>query len=75
MRGYHLGSRCPFCGKNKEELGHILVHCQLVWGLWAAFLFVWNLLGLSCFGKGPTQLLGALSSEKECQTSVGGGSS
>ena len=26
-RGYHLASICPFCGREKEELEHILIHC------------------------------------------------
>ena len=31
-RGFHLVSKCPFCGKEEEELEHILIHCPLIWG-------------------------------------------
>ena len=25
-------SKCPFCGKEEEELEHILIHCLAIWG-------------------------------------------
>ena len=34
-RAYHLASKCPFCGRDEEDLEHILIHCPLIWGLWA----------------------------------------
>ena len=30
MRGFQLASKCPLCGKAKEELNHILIHCPSV---------------------------------------------
>ena len=37
-RGFHLASKCPFCGRKKEELEHILIHCPSIWGQWIDFL-------------------------------------
>ena len=34
-RGFHLASRCPFCGKSEETLEHIMIHYPLIWDLWA----------------------------------------
>ena len=33
---FHLANKCPFYGKEEESLEHILIHCPLIWGLWAA---------------------------------------
>lgn len=37
-RGLHLASKCPFCGKEEEELEHILIHCTQIWGQWIDLL-------------------------------------
>ena len=37
-RGFHLASKCPFCGKKEEELEHILIHCSPIWGQWTDLL-------------------------------------
>ena len=29
-RGFHLASKCPFCGREEEELEHILIHCPSI---------------------------------------------
>ena len=34
-REFHLVSRCPFCGESRETLEHIMIHCPLIWDLWA----------------------------------------
>ena len=39
-RGYHVASRCSFCRRDEDGLEHILVHCPLIWGLWADLLSV-----------------------------------
>ena len=31
-RGFHLASKCPFYGREEEELEHILIHCRAIWG-------------------------------------------
>ena len=31
-RGRHLASRCPLCGKDEEQLDHLLLHW--VYNLW-----------------------------------------
>ena len=41
-RGYHLASRCPLCGREEEELEHILIHCPLIWGQWTDFLYAFG---------------------------------
>ena len=37
-RGFHLASKCPFCGKKEEEQEHILIHCPPIWGQWTDVL-------------------------------------
>ena len=32
-RGFHLASKCPFCGKSEEMLEHVMIHCPLIWDL------------------------------------------
>ena len=41
-RGYHLASRCPLCGREEEELEHILIHCPSIWGQWTDLLFAFG---------------------------------
>lgn len=36
--GRHLASRCPLCGKEEENIDHLLLHYSEVQDLWA-FLF------------------------------------
>ena len=38
-KGHSLASRCPPCKKAEEDLEHLLIHCPIVWGMWAALLF------------------------------------
>ena len=38
--GHHLASKYPLCRKNEEEPEHLLVHCPMIWGLWAAPTYV-----------------------------------
>ena len=37
-RGFSLASRCPFCGKDKENIEHLLIHCPMIWGIWTSLL-------------------------------------
>ena len=37
-RGFHLANMCPFWKKEEEELEHILIHCQAIWGQWTDLL-------------------------------------
>ena len=37
-RGFHLASKCPFCGMKEEELEHIPIHCPSIWGQWTDLL-------------------------------------
>ena len=32
-RGIQMASRCPLCGRNEENLDHLLLHCHSVWSL------------------------------------------
>ena len=41
-RGFHLACKCPFCGREEEELGHILIHCPSIWGQWTDFLYAFG---------------------------------
>ena len=34
-RGFQLASKCPFCGREEEEVEHILIHCPAIWGQWS----------------------------------------
>ena len=36
-RDFHLASKCPFCGREEEELEH-MIHCPLIWGQWTDLL-------------------------------------
>ena len=31
-RGFQMASRC-LCGRTKENLDHLLLHCHLIWSL------------------------------------------
>lgn len=31
-------NKCPFCGKEEEDLDYILIHCPRVWRQWTYFL-------------------------------------
>ena len=42
-RGFQLASRCPLCGKDEEELNHILIHCPSIWGLWEGLISIPNI--------------------------------
>ena len=37
-QGFQIASMCPFCRKEEEELEHILIHCQAIWGQWTDLL-------------------------------------
>ena len=37
-RGFQLASRCPLCKEDEENIDHLLLHCPLVWGFWAALI-------------------------------------
>ena len=39
-RDFHLASKCPLCGKAEENLNNLLVHCPLVWDLWASLISI-----------------------------------
>ena len=43
-RGSQLASKCPLCGKAKEELNHLLFHCPLIRGLWESLV---SILGIA----------------------------
>ena len=47
-RGFHLASKCPFCGREEEELEHLLIHCPSIWGQWTDLLST-----LVCLGPTP----------------------
>ena len=48
-RDFHLASKCSFSGKDEESLEHILIHCPLVWGFWAAILSTFGASGAWLF--------------------------
>ena len=37
-KGSPLASRCLLCGRAKEDLHHLLIHCPKIWELWGALL-------------------------------------
>ena len=39
-RGYQMPSKCSLCKKAEEDLDHRLIHCLVVWGMWAALLSI-----------------------------------
>ena len=41
-RGFQLVSKCPFCGREEEELEHILIHCLEILGWWTDLLFAFG---------------------------------
>ena len=41
-RGFHLASMCPFYRKEEEELEHILIHYQAIWGQWTDLLLAFG---------------------------------
>ena len=41
-RGYHLANRCLFCGREEEEMEHILIHCPSIRGQWTDILFAFG---------------------------------
>ena len=43
-RGFQLANMYPLCRNAEEDLGHLLIHCPSVWGLWAALLSIPSLL-------------------------------
>ena len=46
--GFQLASLCSFCRKEEEELEHILIHCQAIWGQWTDLLFAFG-VDWTCF--------------------------
>ncbi|KAE8734648.1 hypothetical protein F3Y22_tig00000738pilonHSYRG00149 [Hibiscus syriacus] len=34
---------CSLCGREMESVTHLFLHCEVVWGLWARLLKIWNL--------------------------------
>ena len=53
-RGFHLATRCPFCGKSEETLEHIMIHCLLIWDLWAIIFASFDALrGKALLGSRP----------------------
>ena len=46
-RGFHLASKCPFCGRVEEEVEHILIHCPSIWGQWSDLLYAFG-ASLAC---------------------------
>lgn len=34
-----MAGKCSFCGKEKEEMDHILIHCPCIWGQWTDLSF------------------------------------
>ena len=41
-RGFQLASKCLFCGREEEELEHILIHCPAIWGQWTDLLYAFE---------------------------------
>ena len=41
-RGRHLASRCPLCGKEEENLDHLLLLCTKVKEIWAVFFVIFG---------------------------------
>ena len=35
-----MASKCPLRRNSEEELDHLLIHCLVVWGMWAAMLSI-----------------------------------
>ena len=40
---------CPFCGKGEESLTRILIHCPLIWDLWAVIFSTLGAVGMRPF--------------------------
>ena len=39
-RGFQMASRCPLCGRAKENLDHLLLHCHSIWSLWGGIISI-----------------------------------
>ena len=39
-KGVSLASRRSLCGEAEENLGHLLIHSSMIWGLWVAHLAI-----------------------------------
>ena len=37
---FSLTSKCPFCGKAKEVMEHLFIHCPMIWSLWIALVSI-----------------------------------
>ena len=37
-KGFSLANRCSLCGRDEENIEHLLIHCPMTWGLWASML-------------------------------------
>ena len=37
-RGFHLANMCPYYRREEEDLEHILIHRQAIWGQWTDLL-------------------------------------
>ena len=48
-RGFHLASKFPFSGKDGESLEQILIHCPLIWELYAAMFSTFGAIGAQPF--------------------------
>lgn len=46
-RGHTLASMCPVCGKAKETIEHLCIHCPMIWRSCTA-LFSASLTGWTC---------------------------
>ena len=36
--GFSFANRFPLCGKEEENIEHLLIHCPMVWGIWTCLL-------------------------------------
>ena len=41
-RGKHLASRCPLCGKEEENLNHLLLFCPKAQDLWVVLFTIFG---------------------------------
>lgn len=37
-RGFFLANNCPLCGKDEENIEHLLIHCPISWDIWTSLL-------------------------------------
>ena len=39
-RDFQMASWCLLCGRTKENLDHLLLHCHSIWSLWGGIISI-----------------------------------